>query len=52
MALLERPGIAVVGTRYPTVYGSGMAEMLSRDLAHRRLTILSGMARGDRYRGA
>ena len=46
VALLERPGIAVVGTRYPTVYGSGMAEMLARDLAHRRLTILSGMARG------
>jgi len=46
VALLERPGIAVVGTRYPTVYGSGMAEMLSRDLALRRLSILSGMARG------
>ncbi len=45
-ALLARPGIAVVGTRQPTPYGAGMAEMLSRDLAHRRLTILSGMARG------
>jgi DNA processing protein len=45
-ALLERPGIAVVGTRQPSPYGSGMAEMLSRDLANRRLTILSGMARG------
>ena len=45
-ALLARPGIAVVGTRHPTPYGSGMAEMLSRDLANRRLTILSGMARG------
>jgi DNA processing protein len=45
-ALLDRPGIAVVGTRQPTPYGSGMAEMLSRDLANRRLTILSGMARG------
>ena len=44
--LLARPGIAIVGTRYPTVYGLGMAEMLARDLAHRRLTILSGMARG------
>jgi len=44
--LLERPGIAVVGTRYPTVYGSGMGEMLARDLALRGLTILSGMARG------
>jgi DNA processing protein len=45
-ALLTRPGIAVVGTRQPTPYGVGMAEMLSRDLANRRLTILSGMARG------
>lgn len=44
--LLSRAGIAVVGTRYPTVYGSGMSEMLSRDLALRGLTILSGMARG------
>jgi len=44
--LLARPGIAVVGTRQPSPYGSGMAEMLSRDLANRRLTILSGMARG------
>jgi DNA processing protein len=45
-AVLARPGIAVVGTRQPTPYGLGMAEMLSRDLANRRLTILSGMARG------
>jgi DNA processing protein len=44
--LLSRPGIAVVGTRHPTPYGSGMAEMLSRDLAVRRLLIISGMARG------
>jgi DNA processing protein len=45
-ALLARPGIGVVGTRQPSPYGSGMAELLSRDLALRRLTILSGMARG------
>jgi DNA processing protein len=44
--LLNRPGIAVVGTRAPSPYGSGMAELLSRDLANRGLTILSGMARG------
>lgn len=44
--LLARPSIAVVGTRHPTPYGSGMAEMLSRDLAARGLIILSGMARG------
>jgi DNA processing protein len=45
-SLLSRPGIAVVGTRHPTPYGSGMAEMLARDLAVRRLLITSGMARG------
>ena len=44
--LLARPGIAVVGTRHPSPYGTGMAEMLSRDLANRGLVILSGMARG------
>jgi len=36
----------VVGTRHPSPYGSGVAEMLSRDLAVRRLLIVSGMARG------
>jgi DNA processing protein len=45
-ALLKRPGIAVVGTRQPTPYGAGMAEMLARDLAGRGMVILSGMARG------
>ena len=44
--LLTRPSIAVVGTRHPSPYGTGVAEMLSRDLAARRLTIVSGMARG------
>jgi DNA processing protein len=45
-ALLSKPGIAVVGTRSPSPYGAGMAELLSRDLANRRMVILSGMARG------
>ena len=44
--LLSQPGIAVVGTRHPSTYGAGMAEMLARDLAVRRLVIFSGMARG------
>ncbi len=44
--LLSRPAIAVVGTRHPTPYGTGVAEMLARDLAARRLLIISGMARG------
>ncbi len=46
IALLSRPAIAVVGTRHPSPYGSGIAEMLARDLAARRLLIVSGMARG------
>jgi DNA processing protein len=46
VGLLGRPAIAVVGTRHPTPYGVGVAEMLSRDLAVRRLLIVSGMARG------
>jgi DNA processing protein len=45
-ALLAKPGIAVVGTRRPSPYGLGMSEMLSRDLAARKLVVLSGMARG------
>jgi DNA processing protein len=44
--LLTKPGIAVVGTRYPTPYGSGMAERLACDLAAQGLVIISGMARG------
>lgn len=44
--LLSRPSIAVVGTRRPTPYGAGMAELLARDLAARGLLIVSGMARG------
>jgi DNA processing protein len=46
VSLLSRPAIAVVGTRHPTPYGAGVAEMLARDLAVRRLLIVSGMARG------
>jgi DNA processing protein len=46
VALLAKPGIAVVGTRHPTPYGSGMAERLSIDLATHGLVIISGMARG------
>jgi DNA processing protein len=44
--VLRKPGIAVVGTRLPTVYGLGMAERLTCDLAAQGLVIISGMARG------
>lgn len=45
-SILNKPGIAVVGTRHPTPYGLGMAERLSCDLSARGLIILSGLARG------
>lgn len=44
--VLVKPGIAMVGTRHPTPYGSGMAERLATDLAAQGLAIISGMARG------
>jgi DNA processing protein len=46
VAALSLPGIAVVGTRHPTPYGTGMAERLACDLATRGLVIFSGLARG------
>jgi Predicted Rossmann fold nucleotide-binding protein involved in DNA uptake len=53
--VLSRAGIAMVGTRHPTPYGSGMAERLATDLAARGLVIISGLARGidtTSHRGA
>ncbi|MGB9234008.1 MAG: DNA-processing protein DprA [Terriglobales bacterium] len=46
VGLLSQPGIAMVGTRHPTPYGTGMAERLATDLAARGLVIISGLARG------
>lgn len=53
--VLLQPGVAMVGTRHPTPYGSGMAERLACDLAAQGLVIISGMARGidtSSHRGA
>jgi DNA processing protein len=44
--LLSQPGIAVVGTRHPTPYGTGMAERLAGDLSRQGLCIISGLAGG------
>jgi len=38
--------LAVVGSRYPTEYGTSVVEMIVRDLASRGITIVSGLARG------
>src|SRR5258707_1526503 len=43
---LERPCVAIVGSRRCSTYGQNAALMLSRELAQRGITIISGLARG------
>jgi len=43
---VDQFGVAVVGTRHPTVYGRLMAERMGRDLASWGVTVISGLARG------
>ena len=43
---LERPCVAIVGSRRCSTYGQNAALMLSRELASRGVTIISGLARG------
>jgi DNA processing protein len=43
---LELPCVAIVGSRRCSTYGQNAALMLSRELAQRGVTIISGMARG------
>jgi DNA processing protein len=45
-SLLGAHGVAIVGTRRPSAYGSSVAHRLASDLAQRRLVIVSGLARG------
>ncbi len=45
-ASFEQPGVGVVGSRMCSTYGENAAEMLSRDLASRGISIVSGLARG------
>jgi DNA processing protein len=42
----SQPAIAIVGSRRCSTYGRNVAEKLSRDLAERGVTIVSGLARG------
>lgn len=44
--LLQRPAIAVVGTRVPTAYGRHSASALAEELSAAGLTVVSGLARG------
>jgi DNA processing protein len=43
---LDRPCVAIVGSRRCSTYGQNAALMLSRELAQRGVTIVSGLARG------
>jgi DNA processing protein len=45
-ACFDQPGIGVIGSRLCSTYGENASEMLSRDLASRGLTVVSGLARG------
>lgn len=45
-ACIEQPCVGVIGSRMCSTYGENASEMLSRDLASRGITIVSGLARG------
>lgn len=45
-ACLDKPCVGVIGSRQCSTYGENASEMLSRDLAFRGITIVSGLARG------
>lgn len=45
-ACFDQPAVGVVGSRMCSTYGENAAEMLSRDLASRGVTVVSGLARG------
>jgi DNA processing protein len=43
---LDQPCVGVIGSRNCSTYGKNASEMLSRELAARGITIVSGLARG------
>ena len=48
--VLSLPGIAVVGTRLPTLYGTDMAETFSAGIVRNGMSVISGLATGiDAY---
>lgn len=52
---IDYEGIAVVGTRNPTHYGSQQARKIARELAENNVTVISGLARGidtEAHKGA
>ncbi len=45
-ALLDRPGIAVVGSRAATSYGLKIARRMASELGHKGFSVISGLAMG------
>ncbi len=45
-ACFDQPGVGVIGSRMCSTYGENASEMLSRDLASRGISVVSGLARG------
>lgn len=45
-ACFDQPGVGVIGSRMCSTYGENASEMLSRDLASRGISVISGLARG------
>lgn len=46
---LQKPCVAIVGTRTPSDYGRHMASSLAADLCREGITVVSGLARGIDY---
>lgn len=42
----DQVAVAIVGARSASTYGRDVTRQLARDLAHRRVTVVSGLARG------
>ncbi|RIX51837.1 DNA-protecting protein DprA [Paenibacillus nanensis] len=46
LELLERPAVAIVGTRVPTAYGRHTAAQTAQELSEAGITVVSGLAKG------
>ncbi|MCR2804999.1 DNA-processing protein DprA [Paenibacillus soyae] len=46
LELLERPSVAMVGTRIPTAYGRHTSATIAQELSSLGLTVVSGLAKG------
>jgi DNA processing protein len=42
----DRQAVALVGSRYPTIYGQAAADRIARGLGRKGITVVSGLARG------